>query len=190
MNILTNTVKLAHHLILPYVNDRTVAVDCTLGNGFDTIALMEMGINKIYAFDIQNRAISEAKKNISKAKNQNKRFLDTSITTINDSHENMDKYVQSCDVAIFNLGYLPNGDKSITTSTASTIAALEKCLSLLNRNGICIIVVYDGHDLGHLEKQAVLNFASTLDTRQFHSSYVSMINQPKNPPEIIAITKK
>jgi hypothetical protein len=50
--------------------------------------------------------------------------------------------------------------------------------------------MYDGHEAGAEEKKMVLEWAEALDQSRYHTAYVSMINQRKNPPEILWITKK
>ena len=64
--------------------------------------------------------------------------------------------------AVFNLGYLPGGDKSITTNGHSTISAIEQLLELLKENGLIVLVVYHGHPEGKTEKVHYWNTAAIL----------------------------
>ena len=53
------------------------------------------------------------------------------VTLIHDGHENIlndipSDIIGNVDAAIFNLGYLPKGDKSIVTKPETTIQAIEK----------------------------------------------------------------
>ncbi len=50
--------------------------------------------------------------------------------------------------AIFNLGYLPKGDKSIVTKPDTTIQAINALLSLMSIEGIIVFVIYHGHSEG------------------------------------------
>lgn len=186
MNIIRNTTALGHYLISAHISNEDIALDCTLGNGNDTLALLEMGIKKVIAMDIQQEAIDISKQLIlEKAPH----LLD-SVSFILDSHENLDKYIDEIGLAIFNLGYLPNGDKTKTTQPQTTISAISKALDIMKSNGMCLITMYGGHPTGKEEKKLVLEFVKSLSSKQFHCVYLNMINQPNNPPEIILINKK
>lgn len=185
MNIIKNTTALAHHLIKPYICEPFVALDGTLGKGYDTLELLKMGAKKVYAFDIQKEAIKISKENIYQAC----KSIDK-VSFILDGHENLLNYVDSIDVAIFNLGYLPGGDKSRSTTSNTSLKAIRDVLSILAVDGICVITLYDGHDEGKKEKADILNMAKSLSKSRFHCAYVQMINQENSPPEILVITKK
>ena len=58
---------------------------------------------------------------------------------------------------VFNLGYLPGGDKGITTKYDTTIKAISDSLLLLNGKGHIVVTLYTGHDNG-LESDKVLKF--------------------------------
>jgi hypothetical protein len=60
---------------------------------------------------------------------------------------------------IFNLGYLPGGDKTITTTQSNTLRALEATSTLLAPGGILSIVCYPGHPEGAAEAAAVSAWA-------------------------------
>jgi hypothetical protein len=104
----------------------------------------------------------------------------------------MGKYVpdENAAAVVFNLGYLPGGDHSVTTTAEETLAGLEAALRAVRPGGIVTAVLYSGHEEGAREKQAVLEWAEKLDSRRFHAAFVQMINQHRNPPEILWITKK
>ena len=56
---------------------------------------------------------------------------------------------------MFNLGYLPGGEKSIITEIRSTLPALAAAASLLRTGGILSVVAYPGHPGGDLECRGV-----------------------------------
>ena len=145
-------------------NDKVI--DMTVGNGNDTLFLSNL-VNKgfIYGFDIQEKAI-----------NNTKRLLDdnnvNNYRLINDSHENVDKYISDkISLVLFNLGYLPNGDKSITTKSKSTIKAIDKSLKLLNSKGIILIVIYK-HEEGLKEEKEILKYLkdNNIKYREYHNT--------------------
>ncbi len=110
------------------------------------------------------------------------------------SHENIKslaaRFQQDVCLVVFNLGYLPGGDKTVTTDAGSTLAAVRSALELLMRDGLVCITMYSGHPAGKKEKQALLDFAKELDARTYHVSYINMLNQQNDPPEILLITRK
>lgn len=52
---------------------------------------------------------------------------------------------------MFNLGYLPGGDKTIISTTGTTLSALETAMDLLAPHGILTVVCYPGHQGGDEE---------------------------------------
>ena len=71
--------------------------------------------------------------------------------------------------ATFNLGWLPGGDKRITTHWETTRAAISAALSLLVKGGVCTICAYPGHAAGDEERAA--GQLLTLDGR-YRSRYL------------------
>ncbi len=182
-NILRDTGAIVKLFCEKYVNEDTVAIDATCGNGNDTLWLAER-CAKVYAFDIQRTAIESAEKLISESGLRN-------VTFINDSHGNMAEYVkQPPEVIIFNLGYLPGGDKNITTDETTTLKALKSAAEMVTVNGVVCVTIYWGHPQGKAERKAILQWAQNLDKGKYHCVYTTMLNQPSCPPEILLITKK
>jgi len=56
---------------------------------------------------------------------------------------------------MFNLGYLPFGDKAIVTTPETTLAGLEQALTLLESGGLISVLAYPGHAGGLVESQCV-----------------------------------
>lgn len=107
------------------------------------------------------------------------------------SHANIDHYVtETITGAIFNLGYLPGGDKTEITHASSTLTAIESCLELLKSNGRVILVCYYGHPGGKEELARVQQFTSELDQHQYQVLKYEFTNQIHNPPILIAIEKR
>ena len=203
-NLIASTTDFAMHIVNAYLKPGDTVVDATCGNGYDTLSLARMLMQvdseeltgKIYAFDVQEQAIAGTRELLTD--NGFSQFLSAGlIELIHDSHENIRKYFSgSCSAVIFNLGYLPGGDKSITTESESTIATVRNVLgigdapSLLAKGGILCITMYSGHEAGAAEKARLLAFAAELDPGKYHTSYISMPNQKNNPPEILLISIK
>ena len=95
-----------------------------MGKGKDTLYLSSIA-NKVYSFDIQDEAINQTKKLLEKNNV-------TNVTLIKDSHENIKEYVKEYVTGvIFNLGYLPDGDKTVTTKTETSLKAINESLTIL-----------------------------------------------------------
>jgi 16S rRNA C1402 N4-methylase RsmH len=169
--------ELAHKLILEK-KDISVAVDMTVGKGNDTHFLAKIA-KKVYGFDIQPVAIDIALKLI-------KDELFNNVELIKDNHENIKNHVfEKVDVAIYNLGYLPQGDKLIKTETSSTINSLKSLLEILNSEGLVVIVLYS-HNTEEITavEDYTKNLSSDYDVLQY-----KILNRT-NSPYIISIKKR
>lgn len=62
-----------------------IVIDATCGNGNDTLMLARLA-KKVFAFDVQKKAIDNTKKLLEKNNVKN-------VELINDSHENLEKYL-------------------------------------------------------------------------------------------------
>lgn len=186
-NLITKTTELAMAVTLDYVKAGDTVIDATCGTGQDALALAKAvgSDGKVYAFDIQKEAIELTDERIRANGLHN-------VNLICDSFVSMNDYVAEgvASAVIFNLGYLPGGDHSITTKADETIKGLELALGIIKAGGIVTVVMYDGHEAGKEEKQGVLEWAKSLDSSDYHVAYVNMLNQKNNPPEIVWITKK
>lgn len=181
------------HRVLPFskrLMSETVlpgesVVDATAGNGNDTFFLAELvgEDGKVFAFDIQQAALEATAGRLGE--------LTSRVNLILDSHANVDCHVnQPIGGAMFNLGYLPySNDKSIITKPESTIQAIHKLLGMLKKGGIITISVYDGHDGGKEERDALLAYVKTLHQADVHVIRYELLNQRNNPPFLVALEK-
>ncbi len=138
---MNNAVEILWQLVPRFVTAGDICVDATVGNGKDTAALCRIvGSNgHVYGFDIQNEALEQASLLL------NGSVPETSFTLIHASHALMSRHVtQPVDLVLFNLGYLPGGDKSITTKSESTLKAMASSLELLKCGGKLAAVLYPG----------------------------------------------
>lgn len=165
-------------LLEPHVISGGIAVDFTMGNGHDTLWLARAvgPSGKVYAFDIQEQAF----KNTRELLDEN--GASGNVELILDSHANVAKYVKEPFCAgMFNLGWLPGGDKSVTTRLESTLEALRSGISLLADGGAVLLAVYPGHDEGRREGEAVTSYLSSLDRRKICCSRFEIVNSPTSP---------
>lgn len=190
MSILKATNFVQHTLENRIANIKNcVAIDATMGNGNDTLFLTKLlgAKGKIYAFDIQNQAIEKTKKLL-----EENNFIGTeNVNLILDSHGNIGNYVkEEIDIAMFNLGYLPGGDHKVVTNGEITLKALKYILSLLKKSGIISLIIYYGHEGGKEEKDCIISFTNSLDSRNYRVLRCDYTNQGNNPPIVLFIEKK
>ncbi|RVW89605.1 putative rRNA methylase YtqB [Vitis vinifera] len=81
----------------------------------------------------------------------------------------------------FNLGYLPGGDKEVTTTSATTILALQAATRILASGGLISLIVYVGHPGGRDELETIQAFASELSVEDWVCSEFQMLNRPLAP---------
>lgn len=163
--------------------DIDLAVDMTAGNGNDSLFILdEIKANRVVAFDIQNDAEEATRKLLGERDN----FL-----FILDSHANIDKYIkEKIDLAVYNLGYLPKGDKTITTKYESTLESLKKLLQLLGKNAKVYMTIYPGHDQGRIEAYKIEDFIARLPNNKYAIMKISYPNKGTIAPYIVIIEKK
>lgn len=177
----------ARTLLSQHTTSESIVIDTTCGNGHDTLFLAETVANgKVYAFDIQDTAIEHTKE-------RTQGF--SHVTIFKESHAQAKDYIPShehgkIDAAIFNLGYLPKGDKTIVTTPESTIYAINSIFEMLAPEGIIVLVIYPGHPEGKIECEGILNYLQTIDQKKAHILRYQFINQQNDPPFICAIEKR
>lgn len=170
--------ELAHKIILSNLDNFSISVDATLGNGHDT-DFLSSNFNKVYAFDIQEKAIE----------NYKHKKKDNTIL-ICDSHDKLGLYVkEKVDCIMYNLGFLPGGDKKITTKVDTTIKSIKEGLKYLNYGSIMSIAIYVGHDEGKKERDAIINEVKNLPKNEYGVLMHSFLNRSSSAPLLIIIEK-
>lgn len=87
---------------------------------------------KVYSFNIQLDII----------KNHKKKSKENTIL-INDSHENFNVHInEEIDCLVYNLGFLPDENKNLTTKASSTLTSLNCGFNKLKKGGLVTIEVY------------------------------------------------
>jgi SAM-dependent methyltransferase len=131
-------------------------IDATCGNGKDSLRLAELvPEGHVYALDIQEVALQKAKELIPYS----------NITYLLQSHTQLP--VGEFKLIVYNLGYLPGGNKDLTTLTSTTLESLEKAAQLIVIGGGLSITCYPGHPEGALEEEAVRGWVHRLDSKNW-----------------------
>lgn len=175
--MIENTQTLIHALLNRYLSPEMIVCDMTCGNGWDSqYILQKIDGGFLYAFDIQERACRNTKTRLSGFQN---------FQVIQDSHQNVQKYCSKCDLAIYNLGYLPHGDKNITTNYHEVIHSLQELMAMHTR--YIFLTVYVGHTAGKEEKVFVEKFLRQVDQQEYNIIKYEFINQKNEAPYVISL---
>lgn len=159
--MILDATALAHALVGSRVAPGDTVVDATVGNGHDTAFLAGLvgPTGRVFGFDIQPAALAATAARLGTPAN---------VTLIEAGHEQLGTHLPADVIGrvaavMFNLGYLPGGDKRIITRSETTLAALEAALAIIAPGSLVTAVVYPGHPGGREEADAVRAFASRLD---------------------------
>lgn len=157
-------VKLAHEIIGNTLRPGDIAVDATVGNGHDTAFLASCvgPSGRLYGFDKQQEAIAATSAKLS---------IHPGVTLIHANHADMAANIPAqlhgeIRACMFNLGYLPGGDKRMITRADSTLAALTCAERMLATGGIITVIAYPGHQGGEQETAQVKHWCEQLDTER------------------------
>jgi tRNA1(Val) A37 N6-methylase TrmN6 len=183
-------VEAAHNLLKVLLQPGDIAIDATVGNGHDTVFLAEQvgPSGQVYGFDIQLPAIESTQEKFRQAP------LSDCLTLFHTSHADMADKIPAhlhgkVNAIMFNLGYLPGGDKNVITLTESTLIALTIASRLLAENGIITLLAYPGHQGGDVETDQVQNWCEQLDTEQFEVSKFYGTEHKDSAPRLFVIRK-
>lgn len=187
MNKTLRATGIAHLVLDHFLKTGETAVDATAGNGYDTLYLAKKvgKQGRVYAFDIQEQALE-----------QTRRLLDAEncleqTVLVHDSHEKIDSYIKEPAAAIiYNLGYLPGGDKGLTTTAEATLSSLQKALAILAPGGIISVVAYPGHPGGEQEVSRVEGFLQSLVSPPWHVLTYKRLNGARSAPCLLLVEKE
>ena len=154
-----SAVAMSHFLLKQKVRPGDRVADATCGNGHDTLLLAQLvgPGGRVWGFDIQPRAL-DATRQLLSAHNCLER-----VELLEVGHERIgDAVPEPLDAVIFNLGYLPGGDKRIISRPDTTGKALSSAAEMLLPGGLLLAVVYTGHAGGAEEGAVVERWAADL----------------------------
>ncbi len=180
----------AHQLIREVANSGDSAIDATTGNGHDTLFLARLvgPQGKVFAADIQNQALQSAQLHLKHEENT------APVEWVLAGHETMAqwlprKYRGHIKAIMFNLGYLPGGDKTIITRSDTTLSALEQSCQVLAPGGRITMIAYTGHPGGTEEARQIRHWLETLNPNQYHW-HCETPNHRRHPPQLFVVDKK
>jgi predicted methyltransferase len=186
VNNLRGAVALSHFFLRERVQPGDRVVDATCGNGRDTLLLAQLvgPAGRVWAFDVQACALAEARALLATAGCLGQ----TELMAV--GHQRLAEFVaEPLRAAVFNLGYMPGGNREVATVAQSTVAALEQVAKLLLPGGIIVVCIYTGHSGGPEEGAAVAGWGEALPPEQFNVWRSSQVNRPATAPFLILIEK-
>jgi len=181
---LPTATTLAHQLVGDRLVPGDTAVDATVGNGHDTVFLASLvGSNgRVIGFDVQAAAIEQTAQRTGSLRQ---------VVLHEAGHERIGQFVEGpIQAFMFNLGYLPGSDKTVTTLPHTTIEALRLASARLESGGIITIALYTGHAGGQDEADAVTDWARRLPQDSFTVSRYQFLNQENSPPHLVCVGRR
>ena len=168
--------QLAKDRLMQTAKEDGIYVDFTMGRGRDTVFLCSLcPKGRVYAFDIQQSALDQTAALLSEKGIANAEL-------ILDSHHNFRNYVKDeIDGGLFNLGFLPGGDKGLTTQTETTLIAVKSAMQALKVGGALGVAVYPGHPEGEHEGNMLQEYFSTVDKKHYDIFIYRLLNVPDSP---------
>jgi len=188
MNAFSSHLHLAHHYWSLHLKPGDNVIDATCGNGYDTLFLSQLVLEnergKVIGLDIQERAIQQTTLLLEEKLPSD---LKKRVYIFQQSHVYVPPLVQEGSIRLiaYNLGYLPGGDKSLTTKTSTTIESINNYFNLLSSDGLISITCYPGHFEGATEEKALLEWVTSFSPHQWIICYHRWLNRIKSPSLIL-----
>lgn len=182
----TPLVTLAQQAIAEVLGAGDHAVDATAGNGHDTLFLARtVGAGgRVTSFDIQPAALAATRQRLPEHE------LLAPVRLIASGHETMEEHLTApIRAAMFNLGYLPGGDKTLTTRTETSLHGLSAACRLLAPGGRISVLVYIGHPGGDEEHDAIRSFVEGLND-DWCWQLANPAGLPASAPQLFLLDRK
>lgn len=186
----SSLVQQVHTALAAILREGDVVIDATVGNGHDTLflALAVGESGTVYGFDIQQQALDIAYARLEEAR------LERRASFYQAGHEAMavvlpQSLAGRLKAVVFNLGYLPGGDKVRTTAPLTTLAALEQAREWLAPGGVISVLAYTGHPGGREEAETVKDWAHTLAPDYYKVQITIPPSQSGTAPEWVWIVR-
>lgn len=169
--------------------DGALAIDATVGNGYDALFLgHRVGPKgRVLGFDVQKAALAGAREIL--------KFVGSidHVSLIHDSHTRLADYLPAgalIHAAMFNLGYLPRGNRQIITRPETTVLALRSVLEHLAERGRVTLLVYRRHEGGVPEYQGVRKFLEELPEDEWLVEELASTSDSPVAPRLFRIQRK
>ena len=179
-----------------YCVEGDIVVDATMGAGKDTVFLASLvgATGLVLAVDKQKDAITKTSGLLE--------VMDLSARAklVCEDHGRLEEILTAnltpaqlslgLACAVFNLGYLPGGNKKNVTGAETTIAALNTVWPALRPGGLLSVHVYSGHEGSIEEAESVSNWMRVMDWNDAQISACSQFNKRQNVETVYFAVKK
>jgi SAM-dependent methyltransferase len=179
----------AHAIIRQVVRPGDIAIDATAGNGHDTKFLAELvGLSgHVFSIDIQHEALQRTAALLGEA-------ALTQVHLMQGDHAGLKTLIPGehhgrIAAVMFNLGYLPGGNRSLATRTDSSLRAIRSALGILQPGGILTAIAYTGHPGGSAEAVAVESLLLDLSPAEYEITQHSAASERAIAPCLFVVTK-
>lgn len=167
-----------------------IAVDATCGNGHDALVLAKLifttELSHLYCIDTQKQALASTS---ARLQQELPHLLLKNISLLHQCHSRFPEAIPPCDLIVYNLGYLPGGDKTKTTHVSTTLISLRAALSLIKPGGLVSMTCYPGHPSGAEEQASLIDYTSKLPAQDFLVCHHQISNRYL-APSLLLILKK
>lgn len=179
----------AHAYWKALVKPGDIVIDATCGNGQDTLLLSQLALTtstgQVFAIDIQASALAQTKKllqqHLSPQCYERVEFQE-------ECHSVFKVDMANVKLIAYNLGYLPGGNKAVTTRVPTTVKSVTNALSILMPGGAISITCYPGHPEGKKEEEALVDFITALRPQEWECTHQRWLNR-SNAPSLLLIQK-
>jgi len=178
--IFSSHLDLAHSYWEKILEKGGWAIDATCGNGRDTLVLAQKSHPEagVIGLDTQPQALQNTQNLLQK----HLPSLDRIHLFLQDHREFPPLALQKpIRLIVYNLGYLPGGNKKITTQVDSTLQSLSRALELVLPGGAVSLTSYPGHPEGLEEHKALLDFTKNLDPKKWSVCFHLWHNRSHSP---------
>lgn len=181
--------SVAHRYWQQFIKPGDYVIDATCGNGHDSLLLAQLalteGAGKLLACDIQQEAMDKTKHLLSQHLSPK---IYQRVSFFHGCHSQFPPEIvkNSVKLIVYNLGYLPGGDKSFTTQLDTTLKSVNQAQELISDDGLISITCYPGHPEGKREEEALLEYAASLDPKKWQCSHQRWVNR-QNAPSLLFI---
>ena len=184
-------IDLAHHYWSLLLEVGDTVIDATCGNGLDTLFLARQCLDKdkgrLITIDIQMKALIQAKELLISEVSEE---ILSRIYFVHQCHSifPISLIENNVKLVVYNLGYLPKGEKSITTKVDTTLSSIQSALQLISPGGTISITCYPGHEEGKREQEVIMNLVQSLDPREWSCCLHQWLNRT-SAPSLLLIQK-
>ncbi len=184
-------IRLAHERVADALAPGAWAVDATAGNGHDTLFLARCvgSEGRVFTVDIAAAALNATGVRLDEAGVRDR------VVLLQADHADLGRHLPHdargrIAAVMFNLGFLPGGDKSRPTRAATTCAALDQALDCLRPGGLLSVLCYTGHPEGAEETRAVEAWVDAHDPGRIACAWHGPGTTRGNAPRLLLGTRR